>query len=69
MEQFVQLDLNVNQFLCLEEILTPQMIQIYMGLNRKVATGYSFADITATFQCSSDMKEKKYFRGMAKTCI
>jgi len=30
------------------------------GPNRKVATGYSFADINATFQCSSDMKEKKY---------
>jgi len=31
------------------------------GPVRKVVTGYSYADITATFQCSSDMKEKKYF--------
>ena len=31
------------------------------GPVRKIATGYSFADVSATFQCSSDMKEKKYF--------
>jgi hypothetical protein len=30
------------------------------GPNRKIASGYSFGDIEATFQCSSDMKEKKY---------
>ena len=30
------------------------------GPERKIATGFTFADITATFQCSSDMKEKKY---------
>ena len=36
------------------------MIPIY-GPVRKIATGYSFADVSATFQCSSDMKEKKYF--------
>ena len=30
------------------------------GPNRKIATGFTFADINATFQCSSDMKEKKY---------
>ena len=31
------------------------------GPERNIATGYTFADITATFQLSSDMKEKKYF--------
>ena len=30
------------------------------GPSRNIASGYSFGDITATFQCSSDMKEKKY---------
>ena len=31
------------------------------GPERQMATGYTFTDITATFQCSSDLKEKKYF--------
>ena len=31
------------------------------GPERNIATGYTFADITATFQLSSDLKEKKYF--------
>lgn len=31
------------------------------GPEREVVSGYSFADITATFQCSTDLKEKKYF--------
>ena len=31
------------------------------GPVREIATGYSFADINATFQCSSDMREKKYW--------
>jgi len=31
------------------------------GPTREVVSGYSFADVGATFQCSSDMKEKKYF--------
>ena len=31
------------------------------GPDRDIATGYSYADITATFQLSSDLKEKKYF--------
>ena len=31
------------------------------GPVRKIVTGYSFADIAATFQCSTDMREKKYF--------
>ena len=31
------------------------------GPERNIATGYSFADITGTFQLSSDLKEKKYF--------
>ena len=30
------------------------------GPGREIATGFSYADVTATFQCSSDMKEKKY---------
>jgi hypothetical protein len=30
------------------------------GPERNIATGFTFADVTATFQCSSDMKEKKY---------
>ena len=28
---------------------------------REIVTGYSFGDINATFQCSSDMREKKYW--------
>ena len=31
------------------------------GSERELVTGYSFPDITATFQCSSDMREKLYF--------
>ena len=31
------------------------------GPEREIATGYSFADINAVFQCSSDMREKKYW--------
>ena len=31
------------------------------GPERNIATGYTFADITGTFQLSSDLKEKKYF--------
>jgi len=31
------------------------------GPIRSIVTGYSFGDIAATFQCSTDMKEKKYF--------
>ena len=31
------------------------------GPVRKIVTGYSFADVAATFQCSTDMREKKYF--------
>ena len=30
------------------------------GPERQIATGVTFSDISATFQCSSDMKEKKY---------
>ena len=30
------------------------------GPERQIATGVTFADVSATFQCSSDMKEKKY---------
>jgi len=31
------------------------------GPERNIATGYTFADITATFQLSTDLREKKYF--------
>ena len=31
------------------------------GPEREIATGDSFADINAVFQCSSDMREKKYW--------
>lgn len=30
------------------------------GPEREMVSGYSFGDISATFQCSTDMKEKKY---------
>ena len=30
------------------------------GPEREIASGYSFADITASFQCSTNLKEKKY---------
>ena len=33
----------------------------HYGPTREVVNGYSYAPISATFQCSSDMKEKKYF--------
>ena len=31
------------------------------GPTREIASGFSYADISATFRCSSDMKEKLYF--------
>ena len=40
-------------------IETMEDANIY-GPERTIATGVTFADISATFQCSSDMKEKKY---------
>tara|TARA_B100000029_G_scaffold33924_1_gene32054 strand:+ start:238 stop:978 length:741 start_codon:yes stop_codon:yes gene_type:complete len=36
------------------------------GPTREIATGFSFADITATFQCSSDLKEKEFFENWQK---
>ena len=30
------------------------------GPGREMATGFSYADVTATFQCSSDMREKRF---------
>ena len=39
---------------------TTEDTNIY-GPIRSIVTGYSFADISATFQCSTDMREKKYF--------
>ena len=39
---------------------TTEDTNIY-GPVRNIVTGFSFADVAATFQCSSDMKEKKYF--------
>ena len=32
-----------------------------MGETREIASGFSFGDITATFQCGSDMNEKIFF--------
>ena len=31
------------------------------GPERDMVTGYTYADVTATFQCSSDMRERQYF--------
>ena len=31
------------------------------GPERNVVTGYTYGDVTGVFQCSSDMREKKYF--------
>jgi len=31
------------------------------GPERDLVTGYTYADVTATFQCSSDMRERQYF--------
>ena len=31
------------------------------GPVRNVVSGYSYGDVTAVFQCSSDMKEKRFF--------
>ena len=39
---------------------TTEDTNIY-GPVRKIVTGYSFADVSATFQCDSNMKEKIYF--------
>ena len=39
---------------------TTEDTNIY-GPIRSIVTGYSFGDISATFQCSTDMREKKYF--------
>jgi len=38
------------------------------GPERNIATGYTFADITGTFQLSSDLKEKKYFETWQRLC-
>ena len=38
------------------------------GPEREIATGYSFADINAVFQCSSDMREKKYWETWQRLC-
>ena len=39
---------------------TTEDTNIY-GPVRNIVTGFSFADISATFQCSADMREKIYF--------
>jgi len=39
---------------------TTEDTNIY-GPIRSIVNGYSFGDIAATFQCSTDMREKKYF--------
>ena len=38
------------------------------GPERNIATGYTFADITGTFQLSSDLSEKKYFETWQRLC-
>ena len=38
------------------------------GPEREIVTGYSFGDINATFQCSSDMR-KEVLGNMAKTLL
>ena len=35
-------------------------VNIY-GPEREIVQGYSYGDVTAVFQCSSDMKEKRFF--------
>ena len=36
------------------------------GPTREIASGFSFAEVSATFRCSSDMKEKLYFETWQK---
>ena len=36
------------------------------GPVRSLATGYTYGDLSATFQCSSDMKERKLFEKRVK---
>ena len=40
-------------------------VNIY-GPERNIVSGYSFADINATFQCGTEMKEKKFFETWQK---
>ena len=44
---------------------TTEDTNIY-GPVRNIATGFSYADITATFRCSRDMREKRYFETWQK---
>ena len=37
--------------------LIRQRIQIYMA-SRQIASGFSYAEVSATFRCSRDMREK-----------
>jgi len=36
------------------------------GPTREIATGFSFAELSARFQCSSDLKEKEFFENWQK---
>ena len=36
------------------------------GPTREIATGFSFAELSATFQCSSDLREKEFFENWQK---
>ena len=36
------------------------------GPTREIATGFSFAELGATFQCSSDLREKEFFENWQK---
>ena len=38
------------------------------GPTREIVTGYSFGDVNAVFQCSSDMREKKYWETWQRLC-
>ena len=44
---------------------TTEDTNIY-GPVRNIATGFSYADITPTFRCSRDMREKRYFETWQK---
>ena len=44
---------------------TTEDTNIY-GPTRQIATGFSYAEVSATFRCSSDMKEKLYFETWQK---
>ena len=38
----------------------------YLWASEKFASGFSFAEVSATFRCSKDMREKRYFESWQK---